>query len=467
MKNYARFLSLTALFAVMLSFPTGCATGKSKLTEAQIAEKNSAKAWARLPKILKRIQPPKFPNRDFNVWEFGAEGDGVMDCTRAFAAAIDACSQAGGGRVVVPAGKFLTGPIHLKSGVNLHVTKDATILFTTNVAAYLPVVFTRYECTEVMNYSPLIYAFEQKNIAITGEGTLDSQATNGVWHSWKSKADSTNLVAMGNRDVPVSQRIFGDGHFLRPCFIQPTRCQNVLIEGVTILGSPMWVISPLYCTNVTVSGVTVEAEGPNTDGCDPDSCTDVLIKDCNFSDGDDCIAIKSGRDRDGHRVNIPSRNIIIQNCHFNAGHGGVTCGSETSGGIANVYAEDCEFDSPDLDMALRFKTNPARGGYVTNVFIRNCKIQTAKFGIHMTLRYGSAGARDGDYIPDMGDIDIRNCTFANLTKQPIFIEGYDNKIKIVDVTVADCVFEKAQTKGVTVTNAVDIHLINNSGAGLE
>ena len=417
-------------------------------------------AWSQVPVILSRIVPPTFPSDEVAITDFGAVGDGVTDCTKAFADAIAACNKAGGGRVVVPAGRFLTGPIHLLSNVNLHVVRDATVLFTTNPAAYLPVVFTRYECTEVMNYSPLIYAFEQENVAITGEGTLDSQATLGVWHSWRGNNDSAKLVEMGNRDVGVKDRMFGAGHFLRPCFIQPTRCRNVLIEGVKILGSPMWVISPLYCTNVTVRGVTVEATGPNTDGCDPDSCTDVLIKDCSFSDGDDCIAIKSGRDRDGHRVNIPSRNLVIQNCRFKAGHGGVSCGSETAGGIENVFAEDCTFDSPDLDYAFRFKTNPARGGYIRNVFIRNCKVQTARFGIHMTLRYGGTGARDGQYTPEMGDIDIRDCTFADLTRQPIFIEGYDEKIKIIGVTIANCIFQSAADRN-SITNASGIHLLDN------
>lgn len=447
-------------------------------------EGSAAKAWSQVPKILARIVPPTFPggelvvtnygfrpgvrgtmgtfflSHDFTITDFGAVGDGVTDCTRAFADAIAVCNQAGGGRVIVPAGKFLTGPIHLLSFVNLHVVRDATVLFTTNPAAYLPVVFTRYESTEVMNYSPLIYALGQRNIAITGEGTLDSQATLGVWHSWKSGNDSSKLVEMGNRDVPVKDRVFGAGHFLRPCFIQPARCRNVLIEGVKILGSPMWVISPLYCTNVTVRGVTVEATGPNTDGCDPDSCTDVLIQDCNFSDGDDCNAIKSGRDRDGHRVNIPSRNIVIQNCRFKAGHGGVTCGSETAGGIENVFAEDCIFDSPDLDYAFRFKTNPARGGYIRNVFIRNCKVQTARFGIHMTLRYGGAGALEGPYTPEVGNIDLRDCTFANLSRQPIFIEGYDAKMRITGVTIAGCIFQNPDGHN-TITNASGIHLLNN------
>ena len=366
-------------------------------------------AWAQVPIILSRIVPPAFPNgelvftnfgfrdgrsgtmgtvfrsHDFVITDYGAVGDGVTDCTKAFANAIAACNEAGGGRVIVPAGKFLTGPIHLRSYVNLHVVKDATILFTTNTAAYLPVVFTRHECTEVMNYSPLIYAFEQQTSPSPAKARWIRRrrpTASGIRGTRRgkrsvslSRTDSTNLVAMGNRDVPVKDRVFGAGHYLRPYFIQPTRCRNVLIDGVKILNSPMWVISPLYCTNVTVHGVTVEAVGANTDGCDPDSCTDVLIKDCNFSDGDDCIAIKSGRDHDGHRVNIPSRNLVIQNSHFKAGHGGVSAGSETAGGIANVFAENCTFDSTNLDAALRFKTNPARGGYITNVFIRNCKFR--------------------------------------------------------------------------------------------
>ena len=351
--------------------------------------------------------------------------------------------------------------------MNLHVTKDATVLFSTNTASYMPVVFCRYECTEVMNYSPFIYAFEQNNIAITGEGTLDGQGSKGPWYSWQGGAEGRKLVEMGNAGVPVEQRVFGEGRKLRPYFIQPTRCRNVLIEGVRIIDSPMWVISPLYCTNVTVKGVTVDTDGPNTDGCDPDSCTDVWIKDCSFNNGDDCIAIKSGRDVDGRRVNIPSENIVIQNCRFAAGHGGVTCGSETAGSIRNVFAENCSFDSPDLDMALRFKSNPARGGTVENVNIRNCTVKTSKFGIHMTLRYSSAGARDGDAIPVMRNIDIRDTSFANLTRQPIFIEGYSPDIQISDVTIANCTFGKVATPGATITNAVRISLINNHGGGLD
>lgn len=425
--------------------------------------KSTARAWAQVPQILKRIVPPKFPARDFVVTQYGAVGDGATDCTKAFRAAIEACTKAGGGRVVVPKGTFLTGAIHLRNNVNLHVTKDATILFSTNTADYMPPVFTRFECTEVMNFSGLIYAFEQKNIAVTGEGTLDGQASDANWHQWKSSAgaDIKRLTQMGKDNVPVKDRVFGQGHHLRPNFVQPVRCRNVLIEGVRLINSPMWVLNPVYCTNVTIRAVNVQTKGPNTDGCDPDSCTDVLIKDCRFSNGDDCIAIKSGRDHDGRRVNIPSQNIIIQNCVFEAGHGGVTMGSETAGGIQNVFAEDCQFDSADLDMAMRFKTNPARGGYIENIYFRNCTVKTAKFGIHMTMRYSSSGAMEGEAAPRVRNIDIRDSKFANLTQQPIFIEGWSEAMPITDVTIANCDLECAKKNAAnTITNTARIKLVN-------
>jgi polygalacturonase len=426
-------------------------------------------AWARLPELLQQIKTPAFPDRKFDIIKFGAVGDGATDCSKAIADAIAACNQAGGGRVVVPAGKFLTGPIHLLSNVNLHLEKDATILFSTDFSKYLPVVYSHFESVEAMNYSPFVYAFRQENIAITGEGTLDGQAIAAGWHKWKSlyHPDEEALADMAKNDLPVEERVFGAGHFLRPNFIQPTCCRNVLIEGVTVINSPMWVLNPRRCTNVVVHAVTVRCTGPNTDGCDPDACHNVWIKDCSFSDGDDCIAIKSGRDHDGHRVNLPSDNIVIQDCKFQAGHGGVTCGSETAGGIHNVFAENCEFNSPDLEMALRFKTNPARGGSIDNVFIRNCAIKTAKYGIHMTLRYSSAGALEGEYIPEIKNIDIRDCTFANLTRQPVFIEGYSAAIKISGVTIANCSFAQVGKPGATITNAVDIHLLGNHGGGLD
>jgi polygalacturonase len=413
----------------------------------------AANAWAQLPAILARIQPPQFPSNEFPITRYGAVADGVTDCTEAFRKAIDDCSRSGRGQVVVSGGTFLTGPIHLKSNVDLCVRKGATIRFSADPSHYLPVVFARYEGTEVMNFSPLVYAFEQTNIAVTGDGTLDGQGAH--WHPWKSSSDPRLPVEMASHGMPVKQRIFGQGHHLRPNFVVPVRCNNVLIEGVHIIDSPMWVLNPVYCTNVTVHNVTVDTRGPNTDGCDPDSCSDVLIRDCKFSDGDDCISIKSGRDRDGQKVNIPARDIVIQNCHFQAGHGGIALGSETSGGIRDVFAEHCEFDSTNLEMAIRLKTNPARGGYIQDVYVRDCVIRQAQIGIDMTLKYASSGEMDGDAIPMIRNIDIRDTTFRRLSRQPIFIEGWSESSPISDVSIVDCRFLHAAEKNY-ITNATNI-----------
>jgi polygalacturonase len=428
----------------------------SAMTAADATEPaKAADGWQLVPQILQRLQPPVFPARDFCVTNFGALGDGVTDCTKSFADAIAACQQAGGGRVTVPPGKFLSGAIHLLSGVNLHVEKDATILFSPDPEKFLPVVFSR-DVSEMMNYSPFIYAFEQTNIAVTGEGTLDGQASKSVWPGFvaKSKPDADRLIAMGDQEVPVAQRVLGRGHFIRPNFIEPVRCRNVLLEGVRVVDSPMWEIHPLYCTNVTVRGVSISSHGKNNDGCDPDSCTDVLIKDCVFDTGDDCIAVKAGRDHDGRRVNIPCQNVVIQNCEFKDGHGGVTLGSETAGGLKNVFAENCRFDSRNLDMAMRFKTDATRGGFIENIFIRHCTVDTARTGIHMTLKY-SKGVT-GNFIPRVGHIDIRDCEFHALTRQGIFIEGLANG-KISDVTIANCAFESPEAANV-ITNAVRVKL---------
>jgi polygalacturonase len=462
--SYRRILILNLVLAFVLINSSGVSKAvPANATQAGAAAETGGQAWSSVSDILAHIVPPTFPDRTFAITNYGAKDDGVTDCTEAFRKAIDACSQAGGGKVVVPAGVYLTGAIHLKSNVDLDVARGATIRFSTDPKSYLPVVFTRYEGTEVMNYSPFIYALGQENIAITGEGTFDGQGSHAVWYSWKQVPGPGELVAMGDRGVPVAQRVFGQGHHLRPNFIQPVGCKNVLIKGVHITDSPMWVMTPLYCTNVTIERVTVDTQGPNTDGCDPDSCTDVLIKDCHFSDGDDCIAIKSGRDVDGRRVNIPSRNIVIQNCVFKDGHGGVTVGSETSGGVENVFAENCRFDSPNLDIAMRFKTGMTRGGFIKHIYIRNCTVKSARTGIGINMRY--PGTLNGHATPVVRDIDIRHCAFDRLSQQPIVIEGFSDSARVTDVTIAHCTFPNTKARSI-ITNASRIHLTADQGDGL-
>ncbi|HUR57399.1 MAG TPA: glycoside hydrolase family 28 protein, partial [Opitutaceae bacterium] len=277
-----------------------------------------AAGWDSVPAILARIKAPTFPARDFPITDYGAVAGGA-DCSDALRQAIAACHAAGGGRVVVPAGVFHTGAIHLRSNVNLHVAEGATLQFLTDPDKYLPAVHTRWEGVECMNYSSLIYAFEQENIAVTGGGKLDGGADWDTWWAWndkrkgavKQKIGRDRLLQLGENGTPVAQRRFGAGDFLRPNFIQLYRCRNVLVEDVAIVRSPMWEIHPALSSNVTVRGVRIASHGPNNDGCDPESCRDVLIEKCTFDTGDDCIAIKSGRDADGRRIGVPSENIII------------------------------------------------------------------------------------------------------------------------------------------------------------
>jgi polygalacturonase len=413
-----------------------------------------AEAWTEVPRILQRIKAPSFPKRDFDITKYGAAGDGVKDSTEAIARAIAECNRAGGGRVIVPRGVYSTAAIHLQSNVNLYVSAGATLQFVRDSARYLPLVLTRWEGTECMNYSPFIYASDQENIAITGEGTLDGNADADHWWIWARRGGANvqaisearkRLLDMGARDVPVTQRLFGEGSFLRPNFIQPYRSRNILIEGVTIHNSPMWEINPVLCTNVTVRNIKVMSHGPNNDGCNPDSCRDVLIENCSFDTGDDCIAIKSGRNRDGRRVAVPSENVIIRNCEMKDGHGGVTIGSEMSGGVRNVYAENCKLSSPNLNQALRFKTNAMRGGTIENVYFRNMEIGEISDAV-LQIDFNYEEGPNGPERPVVRNIDIRDVT-CRKAKYALNLRGFANS-PIRDVHLERCTFENVAADNV-------------------
>jgi polygalacturonase len=426
------------------------AAGNAATAGASGAGAYTGAGWEMVPGILARIKPPVFPDRDFAITSYGAVGDGVRDCTDAFRQAIDACVAAGGGRVVVPAGRFLTGAIHLRSNVNLHVMGEATILFSTDPTMYLPQVLTRFEGVELMGYSPLIYAFEQENVAVTGEGTLDGQASATYWWPWKGKKDfgwkdgdpkqdaaRTKLFQMAEDNVPPAQRVFGTGSFLRPSFIQPYRCRNILVSGITIRNSPMWEIHPVLCQNVTVSGVTIDTLGPNNDGCDPESCRDVLIENTSFNTGDDCIAIKSGRNADGRRIAVPSENIIIRGCRMQDGHGGVTVGSEISGGARYIFAERCTMSSPNLDRALRLKDNAARGGTLEHIYMRDCTVGEVGESV-LAIDFQYEEGPDGKFVPVVRDVEMLRVT-SQKSQYGLYLRGFPNAV-INDVRIIDCSF---------------------------
>ncbi|MFZ5928441.1 MAG: glycoside hydrolase family 28 protein [Acidobacteriota bacterium] len=420
---------------------------------ARPAAQEPAAGWGYAARIAEQIRAPRFPARDFDVVKHGARGDGERDCTEAFAAAIRACHEAGGGRVTVPKGLWLTGPVHLLSGVDLHLEEGATLRFFTDPRRYLPLVPSFWEGMECMNYSPLIYALGQHGVAVTGAGVLDGQAGCQHWWPWKGRTDCgwakgqphqaqarSRLMKMAEDGVPPVQRVFGEGAYLRPNFVVFFRCRDVLLEGVTIRNSPMWEIHPVLCSNVTVRGVKVVSHGPNNDGCDPECSRGVLIEDCLFDTGDDCIAIKSGRNADGRRLKTPSENILIRNCVMKDGHGGVTIGSEISGGARHIYAERCRMDSPNLDRVLRLKTNAMRGGVIEHVYMRDIEVgQVADALLHIDFLYEEGAA--GPHLPAVRRIEMENIR-CRRTRYGVYIRGFE-KSPVRDIVLRNWEVDQA------------------------
>jgi len=395
--------------------------------------------WGYVSEILRNTRPPRFAARDFSITTFGAIPDGTTLATDAIAKAVDACHRAGGGRVVVPAGTFLTGAIHLKSNVNLHVSAGATLLFSSDPTQYLPVVLTRFEGQECMNYSPFIYARDCENIAVTGSGTLDGGATWDNWWSWvtPSGPDAQTLQQLAADGVPVEDRVFGDGHHLRAAFIETQSCRNVLIEGLTILRSPFWEIHPVLSRNVTVRGLTIDSRGPNNDGVNPESSQYVHIQDCTLNCGDDCIAIKSGKGADGLRINVPSENILIENCTLNIRYGAITIGSEMTGGVRNVFVRNCTIGSPNLYFGLYIKTNSVRGGFAENIYLRDLDISNLTKEVVSCNFYRSEGDV-GPLTPRVRNVELRNVNVRH-ARNAFSIFGYPRS-PIQDFRLIDCTY---------------------------
>ncbi|MGX7689090.1 glycoside hydrolase family 28 protein [Flectobacillus roseus] len=342
------------------------------------------------------VKAPNFSKSSkLSILDFGAEKGNQEKTTLAISKAITQANKLGGGTVIVPAGEWLTGKIQLKSNVNLHLEKGATLLFSGNPADYLPTVHSTWEGMECYNYSPLIYAYQCKNVAITGEGEVKAQMD--TWKIWFARPNPhmesiKRLYLQGISYTPVIQRqMVNDTAHLRPQFIQFNRCENVLLEGISIQNSPFWTIHPYLCKNVIIRKVNVYAHGHNNDGVDPEMSQNVLIEDCVFDQGDDAIAIKSGRNPEGWRLKTPSKNIIIRNCLVKNGHQLVAIGSELSGGIENVWIQNCEVvDGAKLFHLLFIKTNERMGGYVDHIYVENVKsgkIDQGILGIETDVLY--------------------------------------------------------------------------------
>lgn len=411
---------------------------------------NETTIWNKADSIVANIKIPVFKNKIYTITDFGAKGDGNTDCTNAFTSAIQSCNKGGGGKVVVPQGKYLTGAIHLLSNVNLYLEEGSEILFSRDPQKYLPIVFTRFGGIELMNYSPFVYAYKQKNIAITGKGILNGQANDSTWWNWNGWGAGTKLQTkasnqlhkMAQKNIPVVERRFGDKHFLRPNFIQPYECKNVLIEGITLINSPAWILHPVLCENVLIKDVIINSIGPNNDGLDPESCNGVYIKGCTFRTGDDCIAIKSGKDYDGRRLNIPCKNIVIRDCNFEDGHGGICIGSEISGGVTNVFAENCTMNSPKLDRGIRIKSNSDRGGTIENIYIKNISIGEVRGAVIDIDMYYYDKEQTGRYLTKIKNIELEGINSLK-SKYAIKILGSDS-LPVENIKIKNCIFLSVQ-----------------------
>ncbi|NDW12083.1 beta-xylosidase [Bacteroides sp. 214] len=413
-------------------------------------------------KIIAGIARTSFANRDIRVTCPTTNSEDSQLPRKKIQQAIDSCSLLGGGRVVVEKGTyFLKGNLVLKSNVNLHLEEGAYLLFSGKATDFLPVVQTRWEGTELYSYSPMIYAYHADNIAITGKGTIDAQGglEFAPWAEieapWRDR-----LRDMGEKVIPLYERVFAEGTKLRPSCIQFLGCSRILVEDVLVKNSPFWTIHPVYCDNVIVRGVTIDTHYPNNDGCDPESTSNVLIENCIFRTGDDAVAIKAGRDADGRSVGRPSRNIVIRNCLFHSECNGLCIGSEMSGGVENVYMDNIRIGT--VKNALYFKSNRDRGGYIRNIHVSNIDIERAK-GAILRFETNYFGFRGGGFVALYEDFFIRNVKAGTADNYAIFIDGYEEKpirdIEIKNFSVAKALHsyylfctENIRFKNATVNN---------------
>ena len=418
-------------------------------------------------RIEQSIQLPKIAERQFLITSFGAKTTATAaQNQKAINKVISLVSKKGGGKVIIPKGTWNTGAIELKSHVNLVLEEGATLHFAFEPKLY-PLVRTSWEGLACWNYSPCIYAYKATDIAITGKGTIDGGGNNDTFWQWNGNprfgykegvtkesqkfGSRSKLLKMAEDGLPFDERKFGMGYGLRPQLVNMVHCERILIKDVKMINSPFWVIHPLLSKNITVDGVYVWNEGPNGDGCDPEACENVLIQNCVFHTGDDCIAIKSGRNNDGRLWNQPSKNIIIRNCKMEDGHGGVVIGSEISGGCENVYAENCVMDSPHLERILRIKTNNCRGGQVQNINMRNVVVGQCKEAVvKINLDYERKEICYRGFEPIVNNVNVENVT-CQKSDYGVLIIGRDSLENVYDINIKNCKFDGVVKEPVKIT----------------
>ena len=427
---------------------------------ASVSQYNTVTVQAPFP--MDSIRTFIYPEKDFSITNYGAVAGEESKNTEAIAKAIDACHQSGGGRVIVPAGVWLTGPIHFKSNVNLHLEEGAVLRFTDDPKDYLPAVMTSWEGMECYNYSPLIYALECENIAITGRGIL--RPVMNHWKKWFPRPKPhlealKQLYTMTATNVPVEERQMAkEANNLRPHLIHFNRCKTVLLDGFRIEESPFWTIHLYLCDGGIARNLRVKGHGHNTDGIDLEMTRNFLVEDCSFDQWDDAVVIKAGRNQDGWRLNTPSENIVIRNCTILAGQSLLGIGSEISGGIRNVYMHDCL--APNTIHRLFFiKTNHRRGAFVENIYMENIKsgatLRVFEIDMDVLYQWRTLVPTYEERITRISGIHMSNIQCQS-SKMIYEIRG-DEKLPIKDVTIenlhVDCIADSIRP-AVNVENMV-------------
>ena len=375
--------------------------------------------------ILTHISGAQLSNKTLFIQKFGAKNDGKTDCRSAFAKAIKKATAMKGGRIVVPEGTYyIKGPIVLQSNVCIELQKGATLKFAPE-EKYYPIVNTSWEGTFLYNYSPLIYAYGASNVSIIGEGTIDGNAMT-TFATWKPRQKKAQLLSrkMNHEEVPVEQRQFGDGHWLRPQLMQLYYCKGITLEGVKITNSPFWCIHLLKSENIICRNLRYDAKLINNDGIDPECSRNILIEGVEFNNGDDNVAIKSGRDNDGWNAQSPSENIIVRNCHFKGLHA-VVIGSEMSSGVRNVIVENCDY-AGYCKRGIFIKTNPDRGGFVENVFVKNCTFGDVEDLFYVTSRYAGEG-QDNNHFSVVRNLFVDGLKCNNVSAAALVLQGTEAK----------------------------------------
>ncbi len=414
--------------------------------------------------ILGQISGAHISENIINIQKYGAIGNGQYDCKPAFDRAIKKATKQGGARIVIPSGTYyLCGPIHLQSNICLDLQEGATLKFSPD-PKYYPLVNTSWEGTYLYNYSPFIYAFNANNIAIIGKGKIDGNAMS-TFATWKEKQrpDLQSSRNMNHNETPTESRIFGNGHYLRPQLIQFYQCKNITLEEIFITNSPFWCVHFLQSENIICRSLRYDAKLVNNDGIDPESSRNILIENIQFNNGDDNVAIKSGRDNDGRNLAMPSENIVIRNCHFKGLHA-VVIGSEMSGGVQNIFVEDCTY-AGYCKRGIYLKTNPDRGGFIRNIFVRNCQFGEVEDLIYATSMYAGEGL-DNHFFTKVENIYIDNITCQQVNKAALVLQGTPQEpirnvvFKNIEIQNAKNAISFDDTEAVTLQN---IHIGGKAG----